>query len=157
MLPVHVEQPAAEQVLPLQLQAGPLRLSVSLLQRAGVHDYAVNLSSLWFWPSLPADLRESSSAWSAPMGSNSPDRYRAGAENILFWSYAAGGASAARCGGADDVAEVGAVHHLGRQQLLDGPRRMGSRWSRIMARTNVYCSSSTRRTSASTCRAVSSE
>lgn len=84
VLQVHVEQPAAEQVLPLQLQAGPLRLSVSLLQRAGVHDYAVNLSSLWFWPSLPADLRESSSAWSAPTGSTLQISYRAGAENILF-------------------------------------------------------------------------
>lgn len=84
VLQVHVEQPAAEQALRLQLTVGAGRFSVSLLQRAGVQDYAVNLSSLWFWPSLPADLRESASAWSAPTGTTIQIRYRVGAENILF-------------------------------------------------------------------------
>lgn len=85
VLQVHIEQPQHGQPLSLQIQAGAQHFVVSLQQRGGVHDYAINLSSLWFWPALRQLVGEPPlSAWSAPAGTQLQLAWRAGAAKILF-------------------------------------------------------------------------
>lgn len=84
VLQVHVEQPVPNQPLTLVLSSAGGEFEVSLLQVDGVKDYAIALSSLWFWPGLSVQSAPPLSAWRAPAGVTLGLSQRAGAANILF-------------------------------------------------------------------------
>lgn len=84
ILQVHVALPVDKQVLKLSLSTEHGEFVVSLEQAAGVSDYAISLSSLWFWPSLSRTSPPTALAWSSPAGTTLQISQRAGAAELLF-------------------------------------------------------------------------
>ncbi len=84
ILQVHVALPVDKQALKLSLSTEHGEFVVSLEQAAGVSDYAISLSSLWFWPSLSRTSPPTALAWSSPAGTTLQISQRAGAAELLF-------------------------------------------------------------------------